>query len=272
MTPQERDRLIAEYMKKRELLVSMIEVAIPIGDADPLQKVSSAMYRIARNTLRRNIMRVQSGAVLLTYDKMSDSALEIARNVIEDAISLSYLLSDKDPEKMAMQFFEFRWVQAKFDHDYYSKIPDYMGAELWITKEKIDSEYSRVVKMYPEFLDKFGQPRRSWTKQGIMGMMKQLVVRKVYSKAERDNILRAYEIGSRKTHFNPDNILEFHDQEAWNLAQLKSTEHAIRALASGFMSIIVRYYDTLWYYKPKHPGIRNIQRLYKLQSEINKDA
>jgi hypothetical protein len=134
---------------------------------------------------------------------MNDSVLEIARNTIEDSISISYILSDDptNPEGLAHEFFDFRWVQAKQDLDYYSKIPDYVGDDLNKNRALINKEYKRVLSQYPEFVDKEGNARHSWTKQGVHGMAKQIVKRKLYNNQEKRNLLRVYEVGSRKTHF-----------------------------------------------------------------------
>jgi len=95
---------------KNELLKDMIAMVLLIAAADPLHNVSSAAYRIARIVLRKNLMRIQAVYLLNSTEKLSDCALELARNMIEDTISLSYILSDPvSVEATAESFFS---VQA----------------------------------------------------------------------------------------------------------------------------------------------------------------
>jgi hypothetical protein len=269
---QERARLLNSHLRKRELLMEMVKIMIPIADADPLARASSSMYRLSRNTLRRNVMRVQSAALLLEYEKMSDSALAISRNIIEDAVSLSFILSGPNPESFSMQFFEFRWVQAKQDFDYYSRIPDYIGPDLNTGRQQIEEEYRRVIAEYPDFTDREGNARNSWTDQGIEGMLKILVRRNVYSRAEKRNMLRTYQLGSRETHLNPDNILEYHDQNTWTMSDIRARDTAIKSLAAGLTSIYIRYIDTVIHYKKTYTWKRNAKRMNKLLEKIHQDS
>lgn len=237
-------------LEKNELLRRMVEIALPIAAADPLGNDPTMVYRLAQNTLRKNLMRVQSVAILNGYDKMSDSALEIARNIIEDAISLSYVLSDDTdgPEEQAHKFFEYRHVQAKQDLDYYSKLPDYMGEDLNERRDAINREYERVLEEYPEFKNKDGSHRHSWSKNGVEGMADILRKRGCYSKAEIRNMLRVYRLGSRKVHFNPEDLLNLRDQEAWDRSSVRALEYSIKGTAAGFVSVVVRYFDTVRHY------------------------
>jgi hypothetical protein len=258
-------------LQKNELLKKAVEIIKPVADADPLGNTASVAYRVVRNVLRKNVMRVQAIAVLNTYDKMSDSALEIARNTIEDSISVSYILSDPtSPEKLAHQFFEFRWVQAKQDLDYYSKIPDYIGEDLDKNRQMINEGFKRVIGEYPDFTNDDGSPRNSWSRQGVDGMAKQLVKRKLYTVQEMRNLLRAYQRGSRKTHFNPVDILGFHDQDTWDKSSITSLDIAIKAVAAGFTSLVVRYFDIVSHYDKTVDGSDTISKLYDIQEQIHK--
>lgn len=258
-------------LKKNELLQEMVKVALPVAESDPLGDKPSAIYRLARNVLRKNIMRLQAISVLNTFEKMSDSALEIARNIVEDTISLSYILSDDNPEKLADEFFQFRHMQAKQDLDYYSKLPDYIGEDLEKNRAIINQEYRRVIKDYPSFT-KDGSPRHSWSEDGVEGMARTLVKRRHYTKGEIRNVLRVYQLGSRKVHFNPHDILNYHDQFVWDKETKRALEFSIKGAAASFTSLVVRYYDTVRHYDSSINDKEVIEQLYQLLEKINNDA
>lgn len=263
---------LQDLIRKNQILKEMVDIALPTAESDPLHDISSYVYRLVRSVLRKNIMRLQAIHVLNNFDKMSDSSLEIVRNMIEDSISFSYILSSDDPEKLAHTFFEFRHVQAKQDLDYYSKIPDYQGEDLESKKAEINKEYGRIKKEYPEFFNEDGSARHSWTKDGVEGMAKVLIKRKHYSKSEIRNILRAYKVGSRKVHFNPEDLLNFYDQNNWDRASLRSLDIAIKAAAASFTSIVVRYFDAVNYYDNTITGKEVIDKLYAALESIHEEA
>lgn len=247
----------------------MVVIALPIAESDPLQGKPSYVYRLARSVLRKNLMRLQAIHVLNGYEKMSDSSLEIVRNIIEDSISFSYILSSKNPEDLAHTFFEFRHIQAKQNLDYYSKIPDYPGEDLAIRRNDINQQYQRVSSKYPQFFNEDGSPRHSWSKDGVEGMAKKLIKRKHYSKSDMRNMLRAYNLGSRKVHFNPEDLLYYYDQSNWDKASLRSLDIAIKATAGSFISIVIRYFDAVNYYSEKKMGSEEVDRLYSLLEKIH---
>ena len=261
-----------ELIKKNELLKQMVGIVLPIAESDPLHDTPLFTYRLVKSVLRKNIMRVQAIFVLNTYDKMSDSGLEIARNMIEDTISVSYILSDEDPEKLAQKFFEFRHIQAKQDLDYYSRIPDYLGEDLEKNRLSIDTEYKRVLAEHPEFTYDDGSPRHSWSKDGVEGMADKLRKRKLYNKTELRNMIRIYQRGSRKVHFNPEDLLNFYDQTTLDSKSMQSLEVTIKATAASLTSLVVRYFDTIKHYDKSTDGSEVIEQLYVILEQIHENV
>jgi hypothetical protein len=258
-------------LKKNELLKKALLLVKPVAESNPLGDTSSLTYRIVRNVLRKNVLRVQAIITLNTLEDMNDSVLEIARNTIEDSISVSYILSNdlSSPEKLAYEFFEYRWVQAKQDLDYYSKIPDYIGNDLDKDRALINKEFKRVISEYPEFVDKEGNARHSWTKQGVHGMAKQIVKRKLYNNQEKRNLLRVYDVGSRKTHFNPLDILGFNGQKTWSKPSSHDLDITIKVLSATLTSLVIRYFDIARYYDNSVDGSKIILKLYDIQKQIH---
>ena len=251
-------------------LKEMIKMHIEIASADPLGKTPSAIYRLGRNLMRKNNTRAQAIATLNLFEKMSDSALEITRNMLEDVLSYGYILSDSDPEKQANKFFEFRWIQAKQDYDYHHRLGYYKDPDNQASVKKIKTEFDRVMEEFPEFKSKDGTPANSWSKDGIDGMAKTLVKRKIYNKDDMRNILRMYQKGSRKTHFNPEDILNYADQASWDESSFDAACKSLLTAAASLISLTIRYYYTVSYYDKKLYDHDKVKALYDLQQKIQK--
>lgn len=255
---------------KTVLLSQMAKIVLPVAGSNPLSANNPPVtYRIVRNTLRKNVGRVQAISTLNNCEKMGDSALEIARNMIEDAVSVSYILSDVDPEKAAAAFFEYRHIQEKQDLNYYSKIPDYLGDDLEKRRSLINDEYKRVLEDFPEFVKKNGDAHHSWSKSGVEGMGEDLRKRGLYSKPEIRNMLRVYQLGSRKVHFNPRGLLGYDDLTSWSNSDKQAQEYSIKGAAAAITSLTVRYFDTVRHYDRSIGGTDVVGQLYKVLASIN---
>lgn len=117
-------------------------------------------------------------------------------------------------------------------------------------------------------MDKEGNVRHAWTKDGVEGMIKKLIKRKLYTKEQARNMMRAYQLGSRKVHFNPHDILNYYDQSSWDKGSEQALEVSIKTTAASLMSLIVRYYDTLNHFDKTIDGSKIIRDLYKIHDEI----
>ena len=258
-----------DLLEKNEILKKMLDATLPVAEADPLGKIESGTYRVARSVLRKNIMRLQSIIVLNGYDKMSDSSLELVRNMIEDAISLGYILSDENLEEKANSFFQFIRIQDKQDIDYAIKLSPKITNELRQKRNQVYKDYRKVRTGYPKYFKDDNSPRHSWSEHGVDGMADILRKRRVYTKKEIRNMLRAYQLGSRKVHFNPHDLLNYYDQGVWDHASKKSLEISILGAGAGFTSIVVRYFDVIWHYDKNSNGKEIVQVLYDLLEQIH---
>lgn len=237
-------------LKMIPILKEMIATVLPLSEDDPLGHVPSELYRLSRSILRKNLMRAQCVLVLSGFQKMGDGALEIARNMLEDVISLNYILISQDPVKSTHVFYEFRWVQMMQDYRYYKKLKGYKPSDSIASVKIIKAEHKRVLATYPEF-KKGNSEAVSWSPVGFDSMAASIARSPHYSKEDIDNIKRIYLKGSRKTHFNPEDMLNYFDQEAWDKASTEATRNALLACGSALNSLTLRYNDVINSYDDK---------------------
>ena len=188
-------------------------------------------------TLRKNIMRIQAINLLCDEVKLASSALELTRNMIEDTISIEYMLAADNPEQAAHKFYEFMWVQLKEDLDYYKLVGvDVAAEEIPDTAERIEEKYAEVTKENPEFLDKNGKVVRSWARRDVEMMLSADQIR---------TLARTYVNGSRKTHFNPVELLNHMEQDAWDISSKDAQRLSLLVSSASLVRLSTRYIDLI---------------------------
>lgn len=230
----------------REKINALIGEIIPLAEAHPCKGNGTELLRVMEGTLRKNIMRIQAINLLCDEEKLANSALELTRNMLEDVISIEYMLAAKDPEKAARRFYEFRWVQLKEDADYYELVGVPVDTEDFPnTKTKIEKEYARVTKSFPDFQRAGGKLVRSWARKDVDMMLASIKKKGTIPPDQITTIGRTYVIGSRKTHFNPVEAMAYMDQEAWDHSSKGAQRLALIVSASSLVRLTTRYVDLI---------------------------
>jgi len=234
---------ISELQNK---ISDLIQVIIPLAEAHPCKDKGTELLSVMEGTLRKNIMRIQAINLLCDEEKLANSAFELTRNMIEDVMGIEYMLVAKEPEKTAHKFYEFRWVQLKEDLDYYKKagieadtkdFPD--------TEANIEKEYARVIGVYKDFTDKEGKAMRSWVRGGLDTMLSTVKKKGVLPDGQIKTVTRTYVEGSRKTHFNPVELLMHMEQDTWDHTSKGAQKLALIVSSSSLVRLSTRYIDLI---------------------------
>ncbi len=230
----------------RNKVSDLILVIIPLAEAHPCEGKRTQLLAAMEGTLRKNIMRIQAINLLCDEEKLANSALELTRNMIEDVISIEYMLADKNPEQAAHKFYEFMWVQLKEDLDYYKLVGVEVNTEdLPDTAEKIEEKYLQVTKENPDFLDKNGKMVRSWARRDVEMMLASIQKKKVLSADQIRTLARTYVNGSRKTHFNPVELLMHMEQESWDISSKDAQKLSLLVSSASLVRLSTRYIDLI---------------------------
>jgi len=231
----------------RNKISELIEVVIPLAEAHPCEGKRTELLSVMEGTLRKNIMRIQAIYLLCNEEKLANSALELTRNMIEDAVSIDYMLASDDPEQDAHKFYEFMWVQLKEDLDYYKEVGvEVETEELPNTAEQIEKKYTEAIKDYPEFLNKKGgKPKKSWAGRDVEQMLTRISKKQVLSEGQIKTLVRTYTNGSRKTHFNPVELVIHMQQDAWDVSSRDALRLSLLVSSASLVRLSTRYIDLI---------------------------
>lgn len=216
----------------------------------------SLFARVVEGTFRRDYLTLYTIVYLAEHETpevrtaFGTSCMDLCRRVLEDFISLKYILF-KGKEEYARKFLNFAAVEAKRDMDYleaagatidpqvkkttdenFERVKDQFLdnsnrarrrawdelTEFLKLQGKIDQQWEQ--KINEEFNKRYpntnGQPRKAWAGKDVEGMIDELVRRQVISASERNIIIETYLMGNSRNHFSPTNIRAFLHSELYN--------------------------------------------------------
>lgn len=224
---------------------SFIGAVIPLAESHPCQDNGTEYLRILEGVIRRNLMRLQAVNLLCAEEKLADSAFEITRNILEDTICIEYIFA-KGAKEYSRQFYAFRWVQLKKDADFYQSVGNTLNSEEFpCSKEQIEQKFQHIISDYPDFIHDDGNPSRSWIRRDVDQMLQSRELINNLDTLQIRTLAQTYLIGSRKTHFNPQEILSIMHQETWDESSSRSRRLALLASSSSLVRLTTRYVDEI---------------------------
>lgn len=230
----------------RNDIQALVETLIPLAEAHPCGEKRTELLAAMEGTLRKNLMRLQGINLLCNEEKLASSALELTRNMIEDTVSIEYMLASDDPEQAAHRFYEFMWVQLNEDLEYNKLIGVTVNTEeLPDTEEKIGEKYLIATQNYPDFLDKSGKGVRSWIRRDVEMMVASLLNKGALEPDQARMLARTYVNGSRKTHFNPLELLTHMDQGSWDVSSQDALKLSLLVSSASLVRLSTRYIDLI---------------------------
>lgn len=208
----------------------------------------SVFARVLQGALRRDYLTLLTMVYLSEHKNpemrtaFGTSCMDLCRRVLEDFISLEYMLFiGKEPA--ARKFFDYKAVEEKLDLDFleatgvtidqqrkttvdddynqvkhqflesssrarkkaWSELTEFLRSQDKIdlqTAQEIEEEFKR---RYPDI----EQPRRAWAGLDTEGMIEVLVSGGVMNAWEQKILIQTYIQGNRKNHFSPTDIHDF---------------------------------------------------------------
>lgn len=228
----------------RQEINGLIEEVIPLAEAHPCQGNGTEFLRILEGTLRRNLMRLQAVNLLCVEEKLADSAFEITRNMLEDTVCIEYIFA-KGSEEYSKRFYAFMWPQLKEDAEFYRSVGNALNSEEFPnSEEQIEQNFQQAISDYPDFI-RNGIPSRSWIRRDVDQMLQSQELIDNLDTRQISTLAQTYLIGSRKTHFNPLEILTVMSQDTWDDGSARSRRLALLASSSSLARLATRYVDEI---------------------------
>lgn len=245
----------------------------------------SVFAKVVEGTLRRDYLTLLTTVYLAEHDEpemqtaFGNSCMDLSRRVLEDLISLEYMLF-KDKEAYAKKFFDYKAVEEKLDIDFFEATGVAIDQQLQQIKETTDQAYDQVKHQFRDsssrvrkkawaeltaFLksrDKIDQqtaqeieeefkrqypdteqPRRAWAGLDTEGMIEELVSGGVISTWEQKILIQTYIQGNRKNHFSPTDIHDFLYDELYHTTSNSDLILSLIATTTAFTRIARIFID-----------------------------
>jgi hypothetical protein len=204
---------------------------------------------------RRDFPILHSIAILADDPLSGDAILDLSRRVLEDMISVEFMLL-KGKEKMAAKFIKYSRVERWLDLEYLRKMGIHENPGL---EKKIEDDFQKV---RPQFVYKKDQIAQSWSSTRLELMIEELVKAKVITDAEKEYLLQGYITGNRKNHLSSRDTSYFADKTQ----RASDLEDSLRI---GLLIAIVSYIRILSKYAEETGNNTLAGQLNRLFSKLN---
>lgn len=229
----------------QNIVNDLLDATHPLAESHPLPTHQSTFLRILEFTFRRNYFRLLAIHKLCMNKELADSALDITRSMLEDVISIEYMIA-KGKKEMAEVFKDFLWVQMHQNLEFFKILgrdPKEIGME--VNEEEIEKNYQRV---RPNFIHKpTGKDLRSWAGKEIEKMLEELQQLGSLGEFDISRTGMGYVFGNWKNHFNPYDVTGYMQQDIRNEGITLALGQSLVFSATCLYRLTTRYIDEIRY-------------------------
>lgn len=202
----------------QEAADKLVELVKPLFEEGLEGKVSEFLAFL-QLVLRKDLMVLSAVRFLSQEPSFGDSALALSRKVIEDLITVEYMMMDgNDKEGLTKKFHEFIPVQLHVEAEYL-KSTDTNPSALKLDIKRVEEAYNKL----PASVKR----RRSWAGKSPDQMLDELSGSSRLDKTFLSRIAICYAFGNWKIHLNPYDIYGFYNNEMHSLSTSESTQMAL---------------------------------------------
>jgi hypothetical protein len=243
----------------------------------------SVFARVLEGAFRRDYLTLYTMVYLTEHSEpeqrraFGDCCLDLSRKVLEDLVSLEYMLL-KGKETLAKKFFDFYHIEAKRDSDYleaagapidqerkliieknYDRVKrDFFDSsarsrqrawseltEYLLSQNKIDRQTQQQIeevftRRYPNVNE---QPRKAWAGLDTEGMIETLVKGGIINTTEQKILIQSYIQGNNKNHFSPPDVIAFLHNDPHNIASDGDLELSLVSTTTAVTRIATMFTD-----------------------------
>lgn len=181
--------------------MDLLKLTYPLATGP--NRYKSNFGKVLEGVFRKNYFTLQT-LVILGQQVQQDpeklmifagSALDLSRRTLEDMIYMMYI-HDRDKDKYSKQFLDYIPIEVKQDLIFL------LDAGADISKkivDKINSNYDKAPKKLKN--------RHNWSGQSFEEILQWFVDSKIIKNNEIGTILKIYNLGNRKNHTSPSDIM-----------------------------------------------------------------
>jgi hypothetical protein len=225
----------------KKIIDKLLKATHILAESHPNADKDKHYIRVIEGIYRRNTFTFLSIRYLANHMALADSAGVLERKMIEDVITVEYILLN-GKEKMAKRFQDFFYIQAMQEIELYIRL-GYSNLPRLVDMETLGK---RVEGLKSQFWHaKTNQFMRSWSGKSAEQMLIDLAKAKVFSKHEINSILLGYTRGSWKNHPNPIDTLTYMTNDLRKQSSQSSLIQATILSIFSFIRLTTRYIDEI---------------------------
>lgn len=224
----------------KTLMDKLLEATHSLAKSHPTAEKDKFYIRVIEGIFRRNTFTFLAIRYLANNPPLADSAEVLTRKMIEDLISIEYMLLG-DKEKMAKQFQDFIYIQIYQEIEQRKTLGYNIPSE-----EDMKKLLARTEKLKQQYWHKKSNSfMHSWSGKSAEQMWHQLAKAKVFNDHDIKIILHGYTHGSWKNHPNPADTITYMTNDLRNENNQRSLMQATILSMFTFIRLTTRYIDEL---------------------------
>lgn len=224
----------------------LIDATRPLAESFPKIK-GKPFLGIMAVIYRKNFFTLSSIRYLAEKPEFGDKALDLARSMIEDVVSVEYMLAN-GKDNLARKFRRFLWVQLHQESEFMKTLGNDPG-KLGIDMDEVNKEYLKVKK---EFTHKpSNTDLHSWLGMDVDKILESLEVNiksdKEFKMTQHDIDVTSigYVYGNRKNHLNPYDVFSFLDEDNHKISRETDRRQALVFSSTCIIRLTTRYIDEI---------------------------
>lgn len=221
------------YEEIRASLHELLQITHPLVTDNPAESSKSQFLRVLEGVFRKNYVRLQAIEQIVKHESLGSPAMEITRNMVEDAVAIEYM-TIKGEEEYAKRFFDYWTVH------YYNITHPKVGVSHGIDAKEIKEAEDRYNK-----LTKRVRTRKNWAGCDVETQLKAVFDSQAFGERDTKVIEIAYTQGSLKTHFNPYDIMMYLHSDSFDSSSDFALRMSLIFAISSQVRFTTRYVDAI---------------------------
>lgn len=227
----------------RKVVEDLLDATHDLAESHPAPKKDDEFLRVLEATYRRDTFTLLGISFLSQNILLADSATDLVRKMIEDTISIEYMIA-KGKQEMAKKFRRFMWMQLHQNTEFLKTTgANFDALGLSSKRDEMEKKYQEVRL---EFIHKpTNTDQHSWVGIDVEKMLKELKELKAMNDFDVSRTAIGYVRACWKNHFNPYDVYAYLSDDLLEASAQEAMNHALIFGATCIYRLTGRYIDQI---------------------------
>ncbi len=231
----------------KSILDDLLDATHALAEAHPCpHNTEDKFLRVLEATYRRDTFTMLAISYLSQKLPLADSAVDLVRKVIEDTISIEYMIA-KGKQEMAEKFQKFMWIQIHQNKEFLKTTgANFEALGIAQKSEELERKYQEV---QGDFIHAPTQTDlRSWIgndAKDVEDMLRQLKQMGKMNDFDVSRTAIGYVRACWKNHFNPYDVMAYLTNDLLEASTQEAMNHALIFAATCHYRLTTRYIDQI---------------------------